>query len=198
MQKKLYTAWQIKLTAGLNDNIELMRSKILSFSIVVFGFIFSACGSPKSYWNPVTKFHNVNDASIFGFDENPKETEVLIVNVFAAGCTYCIKEIPELITFYEKYKNNPKVRFLGLGSTLDAVGGDPLSLDDIREEVKDFSNEYQLPFPVFLADTKSLGEISVTGFPETLILQKNKKGEMVLKRKFISVVTQKDLETYLN
>lgn len=158
-----------------------------------------ACGESKEYWQPLQSFVPLKEGKAsFVIGEPEQEVQTLYVNIFAKDCVYCIQEMPDLNAFYEKYKTNPKVQLVGIGTTLDAIDADPPILaTEARADVAEFANEHNIRFPVFLADSEQLPKISVTAFPETLVFQRDRTGKMFLKRKFISVVTMKDLEAYL-
>lgn len=170
------------------------------FSLVLFSsFLLTACGESKEYWQPLQKFISLKEGKAdFVIGQPEQDVQILYVNIFAKDCVYCIQEMPDLNAFHEKYKTNPQVRLVGIGATLDAIGADPPILaGEVRQDIAEFANEHDIRFPVFLADSEQLPKISVVGFPETLVFQRDRTGKIFLKRKFISVVTMKDLEAYL-
>lgn len=178
----------------------LKRFAFLSF-LFMLGQLQFSCQNSETYWQPLSMQFpalQTNDADFSLPNLMQEPVQVLFFNVFAPDCTYCIKEMPALKTFYQKHKNNTKIKFVGIGSLLDAIGGaEDITYTQIRPAVQKFVQEEKIDFPVYLAAGKDFAPMSVTGFPETFVLIKDAKGKISLKRKFISVVEVEDLESYL-
>lgn len=93
--------------------------------------------------------------------------KVVMINFWATSCTTCIKEMPDMIATYNKYKSQ------GLQYVAVAMSYDPPNY------VLNFAETRKLPFTVAL-DTqgklaKSFGDVQLT--PTTLVV--NKKGEII-------------------
>ncbi len=122
--------------------------------------------------------------------------DTLYLNFFAPDCKPCVEELPELIEFHKIAQElYPNVEFLGIGAML-ATSSDFLTTEQIRPEIETFAKLHRLQYKIYLSDAESLARFNVTGFPETFVFQKNSKGEWILKRKFISIVSLADLEKY--
>jgi peroxiredoxin len=93
--------------------------------------------------------------------------KVTLVNFWATSCTTCVAEMPEIVSTYNKYKDQ------GYDTLAVAMSYDPPSY------VVNFSQSRQLPFAVALDNTgaaaKAWGDIRIT--PTTYIV--NQRGEIV-------------------
>ncbi len=91
--------------------------------------------------------------------------KVVIVNFWATDCKTCIKEMPQMIETYNKYKGN------GLEFVAVAMKYDPPNY------VLNFTETRRLPFTVALDSggdiAKSFGDVSLT--PTTFVIDKNGK-----------------------
>jgi peroxiredoxin len=95
--------------------------------------------------------------------------KVVMVNFWATSCTTCVKEMPEMVQTYNKYKDK------GLDFVAVAMSYDPPNY------VLNYAQTRSLPFKVAL-DTqgelaKSFGDVKLT--PSTFVIDKNGK---VIKR----------------
>jgi peroxiredoxin len=95
--------------------------------------------------------------------------KVVMVNFWATSCTTCVKEMPEMVQTYNKYKDQ------GLDFVAVAMSYDPPNY------VLNYAQTRSLPFKVAL-DTqgdlaKSFGEVKLT--PSTFVIDKDGK---VIKR----------------
>ncbi len=92
------------------------------------------------------------------FNNNKKP--LILLNFWATWCSECRKEMPNLIEFYDKYKD--KVTLIGL------------SLDNSKEEVKNFMKLAHVNFPVYMVDKKLSQHFMVNGIPVTFIFKNGK------------------------
>jgi peroxiredoxin len=89
--------------------------------------------------------------------------KVVMVNFWATSCTTCVKEMPEMVETYNKYKDK------GLDFVAVAMSYDPPNY------VLNYAETRKLPFKVAL-DTqgelaKSFGDVKLT--PTTFVIDKN-------------------------
>ena len=95
------------------------------------------------------------------------KNKVTIINFWATSCTSCIKEMPQLIETYEKFKAD------GVELMAVAMSYDPPMY------VVNFAQTRKLPFKVALDSdgsvAKAFGKIQLT--PTTLVI--NKKGKII-------------------
>ena len=93
--------------------------------------------------------------------------KVVLVNFWATSCTTCVKEMPHIVSTYEKFKGR------GYETIAVAMSYDPPAY------VINFAETRKLPFGVAIDNTgqiaKSFGNVKVT--PTSLLI--NKKGEIV-------------------
>lgn len=93
--------------------------------------------------------------------------KVVLVNFWATSCTTCVKEMPQIVATYDKYR---------------ARGYDTLAVAmsyDTPEYVTSFVQTRKLPFPVAIdasgAVARSFGDVQLT--PTSVLI--NKRGEIV-------------------
>jgi cytochrome c biogenesis protein CcmG/thiol:disulfide interchange protein DsbE len=83
---------------------------------------------------------------------------VVLLDFWATWCPPCKKEIPELISIYDKYKDED---FLLWGIGLDK----PASLES-------FSQKYAIPYPVLVGTSKVQSAYGVKAIPTVFIIDK--------------------------
>jgi len=91
--------------------------------------------------------------------------KVVVVDFWATWCAPCVRELPELVAYYEKVKGRPDVVFLSFSVTEDA------------ETVTKFVKQRKVPYPVYLADDL-LGPYEVSIFPTKLVLDMRGPGQV--------------------
>ncbi len=93
--------------------------------------------------------------------------KVVLVNFWATSCTTCVKEMPQIVATYEKYKDR------GYDTLAVAMSYDPPAY------VANFAETRKLPFGVAIDNTgliaKSFGDVQLT--PTSVLI--NKRGEIV-------------------
>jgi peroxiredoxin len=89
--------------------------------------------------------------------------KVVMVNFWATSCTTCVKEMPEMVHTYDKYKDK------GLDFVAVAMSYDPPNY------VLNYAETRKLPFKVALDPqgdlAKSFGDVKLT--PTTFVIDKN-------------------------
>lgn len=139
-------------------------SSSLRFSLfpLLLSVVLSACSSSDTA--PTSTFVLLDGSKTHTADLKGK---VSLINFWATTCVSCVKEMPELVHTYEKFK--PK----GFETIAVAMSYDPPSY------VVNFAQTRQLPFKVAIDNTgeiaRAWGDIKLT--PTTFIV--NKKGEIV-------------------
>jgi peroxiredoxin len=89
--------------------------------------------------------------------------EVVLVNVWATWCGPCRVEMPSIQAAHERYRDRG---FTVLAISIDAGPG-------YREKVTEFTEEYELDFPILLDPEGRIGRIFQTvGVPETFVLDR--------------------------
>jgi cytochrome c biogenesis protein CcmG/thiol:disulfide interchange protein DsbE len=85
--------------------------------------------------------------------------KVVILDFWATWCPPCIKEIPDFIELYEKYKDKG---FAMLGISLDQEG---------IGVVKDFVEKYKVNYPILMADGQIHNKYGgITAIPTTFVI----------------------------
>jgi peroxiredoxin len=136
----------------------------LSLGSLVFLIGLSACSSDTQQSMPNFKLSEISGKVL---TQDDFKNKVTIINFWATSCVTCIKEMPQLIETYEKFK--------GDGADLMAVA---MSYDPPMYVVN-YAQTRKLPFKVALDSdgsvAKAFGKIQLT--PTTLVI--NKKGKII-------------------
>lgn len=147
----------------------------------------------------VEKNGSVNNKVIFSLNSVPENVQVLVINFFAPDCKPCIMEVPDLKKIYSGIQKEEKMQFIAIGSKLTSLFDEEVSdVQKVAPEVNKFAQAYQLPYPVYVALTKDLKNFALTGFPESFILYRNEKKHWIVKRRFVGVITERDVKPFLH
>ena len=140
--------------------IKLFALTLLSSSLL----LFSACSSDTLQATPNFKVSEISGKTITQTDIAGKVT---VINFWATSCVTCVKEMPQLVSTYEKFKPQG-LEFIALAMSYDP----PMY-------VVNFAETRKLPFMVAMdsdgSAAKSFGKIQLT--PTTLVI--NKQGKIV-------------------
>lgn len=109
--------------------------------------------------------------------------KVVLIDVWATWCGYCVQEMPDLVALQrDALKNNTPLQLIGF------------SVDEDRSKVKPFASEYKMNYPVVYGDETMLREFgSIPGLPTKFIIDKD--GKVV--DKLVGAMSRKDLEAKL-
>lgn len=138
-----------------------LRFLIISIALA-FGFI--GCQSDTQQKMPVFKTTALDGTPI---TDQQLAGKVSVINFWATSCTTCVKEMPEMINAYNKFKPE------GLSFIAIAMSYDPPMY------VVNFSKTRQLPFTVTMdsdgSAAKAFGKVQLT--PTTFVI--NKQGRII-------------------
>ncbi|MBR7799731.1 TlpA family protein disulfide reductase [Undibacterium fentianense] len=130
---------------------------LILLSLLVAGFAFFSLSSKQAA--PKINFTNIQGKNI---SQQSLHGKVYLVNFWATSCTTCIKEMPQMIASYEKF------RAQGLEFLAIAMSYDPPNY------VLNFAETRQLPFHVVLdlegKIAQAFGDVRLT--PTTFVVDK--------------------------
>ncbi|MDH4262342.1 MAG: TlpA family protein disulfide reductase [Spirochaetia bacterium] len=176
--------------------------KLLVLMIVFAGY----CKAPTNFWNPVGEFPLLEKNGVlskdvknnFSLQTVDNQYDTLLINFFAPDCKPCIIEVPDLKKIYQNIQLKKNIKFIGIGSRLSSLSDEEVvDVNLIAPEIYKFSQAYKLDYPTYVARTKDLKNYGLTGFPETFILYRNVNGQWYVKRKFVGMITEKDVNPFL-
>lgn len=137
--------------------------KFILLSLTI-GSLLIACQSDTQQMVPTFKVSEISGKVLSQEDLKGK---VSIINFWATSCTTCVKEMPEMIQTYNKYKMD-QLELIAVAMSYDP----PMY-------VVNFAKTRQLPFHVAMDSdgsvAKAFGKIQLT--PTTLVI--NKKGKII-------------------
>lgn len=107
-----------------------------------------------------------NIVHLFDFKE-----KVIFINFWATWCGPCIGEMPELQSFYEKYKNNDKIAFIFASS------------DDLQT-IQAFMRKKQYTFPVYRINMQLPPTLDHSSIPTSFVI--NKFGGIVIRQRGVA------------
>lgn len=88
-----------------------------------------------------------------------KKNKVTILNFWGIWCPYCVKEIPELISFYNGHRDR-EVALLAI------------DYGDHADKVRAYAKEQKIPFPILLDGGRVTQAYGVRLFPTTILLDR--------------------------
>ena len=103
---------------------------------------------------PVIKFKSLDSKSKEIYNWKGKIT---VVNFSFIECSPCIKEIPLLNQFVDKYKNNPNIRFLAITF-------------NNKEELKFFRDKFQFDYEIIPYGRDIIDQFQIKGYPNHLLV----------------------------
>jgi peroxiredoxin len=142
---------------------KLLPKLLIATLVVVLG-VLGWFGFSNQKSAPEVSFKEINGQQISTADLRGK---VVMVNFWATSCTTCIKEMPDMVTTYNKYKDQ------GLDFVAVAMSYDPPNY------VLNYAQTRQLPFRVALDSdgsvARAFGDVKLT--PTTYVI--DKKGRII-------------------
>jgi thiol-disulfide isomerase/thioredoxin len=136
--------------------------------VILLGFVAAPAFLQMMFWSEARikysdfKLLDAKNDTIYSQDLNNK---VIVMDFWATWCKPCVRSFPVMQEFYNKYRNNDKVKFLIINT----------GQRDTKEKALDFigRNHYDLPFAFDLKQqvTKRYGVASI---PRIIIIDKKR------------------------
>jgi thiol-disulfide isomerase/thioredoxin len=141
--------------------IKLIAALIIALSPITTVFAYS--GQEAEQFEPITlpSLNNIPTTI------KPQNNKLLIINFFASWCPYCIKELPEFNSLYNKYGNQVQMYLIDTFETPDTA-------NDFL-----YQNNYQIPTVYDNTYAHLLGKLKFEGIPTTFII--NSDGVIVFR-----------------
>ena len=168
-----------------------MKLKLLTLSLVVFA---ASCVSKEE---DSTENSPSNEAAVSQAPAAPQTSEVsfknlkgelvnlaslsdkvVFINFWATWCGPCIKEMPSLQAFYNKYQGNPNVEFL------------VVEIDNRPDLAQKFVEEHNFTFPIYSPGSAVPETMLGQAVPTTVVL--DKKGEIAYRHEGMSDFVSQD------
>lgn len=143
-----------------------MRKFIIAFLIIALAVLAAGCEN-----SPSQKKTGGKDFTLTDLEGNPVSLsdyrgKVVMLEFWATWCAPCRLSVPELIELHEKYGDR--------GFAIIAI-----SLDEVAEKVREFKEEFDIPYVIVIDDKDVNSAYGVFSIPTTFLLDKN--GEVVKK-----------------
>ncbi len=133
---------------------------ILCLSLMAAGCAGQGGGGKASAAGPMFK-EKASTADVNQFMADAKG-KVVLLNVFASWCGYCMQEVPDLVALRSIY---PADELAMLGVSLD----DAADLPELQRVIK----EMNISYPVYLVGDDYAEKNNITGIPVTIIYDRN-------------------------
>jgi thiol-disulfide isomerase/thioredoxin len=178
------------------------HTKALCIMVLFMGF----CQKPTNYWSPVGEFPLLqNNGTVakdakdsFSMQSVDDRYEILLINFFAPDCKPCIMEVPDLKKIYKNIQAKNNIKFVSIGSRLTSLSDENIvDVNTVAPEILQFARAYKLDYPTYVARTQDLKNYGLTGFPETFLLYRNVNRQWYVKRKFVGMITERDVNPFL-
>ena len=138
--------------------------KVVAAAVVLALVLIGALSYSKKESAPNVTFSNINGEQ---FTTDSLRGKVVMVNFWATSCVTCIKEMPDMVRTYNKYKDS------GLDFIAVAMSYDPPNY------VLNYAQTRGLPFKVALDSTgevaRAFGDVKLT--PTTYVI--DRKGQII-------------------
>lgn len=127
--------------------------------VLILGMIAVACGSREQ-----AKQSDTTDFTLYSIDGveytlSEFKGQVVIIDFWATWCPPCRNSIPVFIKLYQKYHEQ--------GFTILGI-----SLDNDEQDLRDYSKQMKIPYPVLIGNKEIAKTYQVSGIPKTIFLDK--------------------------
>lgn len=152
----------------INNNRRWVSLCIITFLVVVVGVLVKTgiaaekIGPAIGYKSPDFTLNSVTSKNIELY-QVIKSNKVTLINFWGIWCPYCVREIPDLVRFNDKYHQRG-VEILAVN-----VGDNP-------KNVPSFIKKNNMNFPVLFDKGNAVSHLfQVSGFPTTFIINQQGK-----------------------
>ena len=127
--------------------------------ILIIGMIVVACGSREQAKQSDNSDFTLPSLDGTEYTLSEFRGQVVIIDFWATWCPPCRNSIPTFIRLYEKYHEH--------GFTILGV-----SLDNNEQDLRNFSRQMNIPYPVLIGNNEVAKTYQVSGIPKTIFLDK--------------------------
>ncbi len=152
---------------------------IASLLMICVGLSAAGCARPGA---------GAGQEQMYKENASPKDVEnfiaaskgkVVLVNVFASWCGYCMQELPDIVALRAKYSKDD---LAVLGVALE----DASTLPDLKRVI----SEMKVSYPVYVAGDDFAEKNNITGVPVTIIYDRDGK----VHRNIMGYVEKEEIE----
>lgn len=161
----------------MQPGTNMINRRFFWFFVYIFscGVAFSAVAAPRPAYN----------FKATGVDSKPVELKAyrgkrVVLNFWATWCPPCRQEVPDLVDFYQRYRDKNVV----------VIG---LAVDDDPQEIKEFIRIMDVTYPMAISTDKINKKYGgILGLPITFFI--DPEGRIVTQQ--VGIVTRKQLEQF--
>jgi thiol-disulfide isomerase/thioredoxin len=144
--------------------LALIAAALFNFEMRSVGQPLLRLDTPKENVSPVDEGLNFSVRGLDGQKINLSQYRghPVIVDFWATWCGPCRRQIPELVALYKRYNKSRGLVIIGM--SCDLLQGDGL------RAVAPFVEEFQINYPIALADERLVDSLGVEAIPTTLFV----------------------------
>lgn len=152
--------------------ITFQKRRCLILNTLLF-FAFLWCCTPAVSGSSIT-VERMSLAELKGLMASANSRHVIVV--MAAWCGPCIKELPDLVKLFDKYRHKG-LNMIGISIDLEGPNA-----------MQPYLDKYRVNFPVYWVGEKAVGELNIYGIPMIMLVKNGKVIEKIVgkhSRKFL-------------
>lgn len=135
----------------------------MKYIVSIISILFLIIGCVKTKSSAVFKENDFTLEKIDGgtITLSQLKKKVILIDFWATWCPPCQEAIPHLVDLYDKYKDKG----------LEVLG---ISLDQNKEAIPPFINEYKINYPVLVGNQEVARKYQIQGIPTFVVFDRNR------------------------